>query len=415
MTADSTPPSRLPPDSLEHWRSQVTTTAIRVAAAVGVFMALGAIWMSPDLHARIAFGGSAAAVVGLAALPRLDHRVRAGAMAVLTAVLAAVSLEKAGLSGAGRLVLFVAPLFTLVLVGLRAGLLNLALSLAIYAGFAAFVAGGWMPPSTGQESLSRWLYQGFFLALVSIPLFVLIDRAVAFQGRSLERQRALAQDLAREVANRQGLERRILEVAEGERNAVGQDLHDGVCQQLSAAYLGARLLERSLAGSGADAARAGELADLVDSALQDARLLARGLNPGPLPDGGLPDALRELARQVRDRVEVDCDFVGGEAPSLPSLAATQLLRVAQEATANAIRHSSANRITIDLVEAPGSIRLVVRDDGRGIGEDAAPGMGLRSMANRAQALGGSLAVTPLEGGGTEVACTLPRPEGGGQA
>lgn len=416
MNPEPTPRVRQQPQTIDQWRAKATSAALLAVAAVDLPLTAAAFWFLPDLAERMFFAGSCAVVVVLAIWRRPGAMVRAGCMDVLAYVTAVMMLARAGLVGSGRLVLFAVPLYTLVLMGRRYAALALVTSVAILGAFAALAGAGWAPMAQDVGPVATWLYQGLALSLLAVPLFLLIDRASEFQIRTLAHERALARDLEDEIANRRALERRLLDVGEGERNAVGQELHDGVCQQLSAAYLGARLLERDLSGPGTPAgAQAARLADLLDAAQHDARLLARGLNPGQLAAGGLPDALHELARQVRDRVEVDCDVVCDDAPSLPPQAAIHLLRIAQEATTNAIRHAGPTRITITLSEDESGIRLAVRDDGCGISPDATPGLGLRSMANRAQGLGGSLAVTGQSGGGTEVLCTLPRPELGGKS
>jgi hypothetical protein len=112
----------------------------------------------------------------------------------------------------------------------------------------------------------------------------------------------------------------------------------------------------------------------VDAALGDSRSLSRGLSPGPLPPGGLGTALRELARQTRETVEVDCELVGGGAPSAGGADAVQLYRIAQEATQNAVKHAAAGRITIELAEDGAEVRLAVRDDGKGMPAAAPPGL-----------------------------------------
>jgi len=267
-------------ETIEQWRERTTSLAVLLVAAVDVPLTAAAIAYLPGFVERLFVAVSCAVVVGLAACPRLGARVRAVGMAILALTMAVVMLGSAGLSGSGRLVLFAAPLFLLVLAGRRYGTLTLVASTAVYGTFAALEAAGWAPPAIRIGATANWLFQGLTLTLLIVPLFLLIDRAGALQVRTLEAERALARKLAAELdekervaallgaemASRRALERRLLDVAESERNTVGQELHDGVCQQLAAAYLGTRLLERDLAEASAPAAaQAAELAELPRS------------------------------------------------------------------------------------------------------------------------------------------------------
>jgi signal transduction histidine kinase len=90
--------------------------------------------------------------------------------------------------------------------------------------------------------------------------------------------------------------------------------------------------------------------------------------------------------------------------------AQHLYRIAQEALSNAVRHAHARRIAMELRGSTGELALQVEDDGMGLLADRrSGGMGLRTMGYRAQILGGRLMITPAPGGGTRVACCVPRP------
>jgi signal transduction histidine kinase len=149
------------------------------------------------------------------------------------------------------------------------------------------------------------------------------------------------------------------------------------------------------------------------------RSLSRGLVPGEVDPAGLAAALEELAARTRAQAGVDCTFTGSGPVQVPDTAcATHLLRIAQEAVNNALRHARARHVRIALHAEADRLTLSVEDDGVGLagpaGERggvsrlAVQGLGIRLMRYRAGLIGGTLAVGPAPGGGTRVSCTLRR-------
>jgi signal transduction histidine kinase len=104
-----------------------------------------------------------------------------------------------------------------------------------------------------------------------------------------------------------------------------------------------------------------------------------------------------------------------EAPDLPPLPAAvevAAYRIVQEALTNVVRHASARRCTVRLVPGPRTVTVTVTDDGVGLPSGAGrAGVGLASMRERAEEMGGSVTVQDAPGGGVEVRAVLPRPEG----
>lgn len=218
----------------------------------------------------------------------------------------------------------------------------------------------------------------------------------------------------RDITERKRLERAVLEAGERERQRIGQDLHDDLCQQLSGVACLGRVLERSLASaSQPDAsAQAGEIAQLVQQAAGRARDLAKGLQPVSLTREGLDVALRELCATSETMFNVPCQFRGeGEVQIEDVTVAAHLHRIAQEAIHNAMRHGHASQVFIDLVAAPGRrLVLTVEDNGVGIPDELpGDGMGLHTMSFRARLIGASLSVERGDTGGTIVTCSLRSP------
>jgi len=214
--------------------------------------------------------------------------------------------------------------------------------------------------------------------------------------------------LRADVAHRERLEHEVLAISEREQRRIGQDLHDGLCQQLTGVSLLSRSLQHQLTGAPAD--DAGRITHLINECIEQTRRVTRGLHPVPEEPTGLQLALTELAASVSETARVPCRCdIPQPVPIPDQTAATNLYRIAQEAVQNALRHARASQITIGLRMDERAITLTVRDDGQGI-SDARPrsGLGLDIMDYRADSLGATLTVGRADGGGTLVTCRLPR-------
>ena len=222
--------------------------------------------------------------------------------------------------------------------------------------------------------------------------------------------RRLFTGFVRDITERKRLEREILEISGHEQRRIGQDLHDGLCQQLAGIELLSQVLEQKLATkSVAEAARAAEIARHVREAITHTRSLARGLSPVELEANGLMYALQELVANVEKMFKVECRFQCEESVLLSDNAvATHLYRIVQEAINNALKHGKARNILISLKHANGNINLTVADDGAGFPKKlkSDKGMGLRIMNYRAGMIGGSLEIRPANGKGTTVTCSF---------
>jgi signal transduction histidine kinase len=220
------------------------------------------------------------------------------------------------------------------------------------------------------------------------------------------------QALRREMTERQRLEEEILKVSETEQRRIGHELHDGLCQHLTATALAGQVLgERLAAKSLPEAGDANKVVELVEEGISMARNFARGLYPVEMEAEGLMDAFQELANSTTRGAKVSCVFDCTNPVLIhDDTVATHLYRIAYEAIRNAIRHGKPNRIGISLSEEGSTLRLSIEDDGVGLPETKLPGggLGIRIMAYRAGMIGGTLTVEPAPTGGTIVTCTLPR-------
>jgi signal transduction histidine kinase len=210
----------------------------------------------------------------------------------------------------------------------------------------------------------------------------------------------------------QRLERQIIAESEYERERIGRELHDGLCQNLAGIAALSATLSRSLAAKfDTDAsAAAAEISKLLNAAIGEARNLARGLRPMGLQGVDLAAALENMALNVAHQFCISCTF-NHTCPlsEFHHQAEAQLFRIAQEAINNAVTHGRANRIEISLSCTDGEGLLRVQDNGVGIPDEPErrSGSGLGTMAHRAHLLGGSIEVRGSTPHGTAVRCVFP--------
>jgi PAS domain S-box-containing protein len=224
-------------------------------------------------------------------------------------------------------------------------------------------------------------------------------------------QRRLFTGIVRDLTDRKRLERQILEISDREQRRIGQDLHDGLGQQLAGIGFLSKSLEQRLDKKKIkEFADARQIAELVSSAIAQARGMAHGLHPVDLSATGLMSALKELASTVEHTFRIECTFKC-EKPVLLSdnSVGTHLYRVTQEAVNNAIKHGKAQHISIVLIHSRDTITVSVRDDGIGFPEvlPEKKGIGLQTMRYRAALIGATLSFLRLPTGGTRVDCSLP--------
>lgn len=220
------------------------------------------------------------------------------------------------------------------------------------------------------------------------------------------RLESVAVDAALALENARLFDGTLARAAATARRHIAGDLHDGVAQSL--AHLRMELELLAMASDEPDGGELGRLARVSRSALEDLRSTIDGLRR---PVGG--DLEARLARHIADvqpvagpRLELD---IRGAAPLHPE-GTEDVLRIAQEAVSNALRHARASAVTVTLDSQDETLSLRIEDDGVGItpaDHRSGGGVGLRSMRERAERLGGDLAIRPRPGGGTLVALRCP--------
>jgi signal transduction histidine kinase len=242
-------------------------------------------------------------------------------------------------------------------------------------------------------------------------LLVLENRLIrgAFAAHRLDAVELIAGQLAVSLDNAQlyseltASRARIVAAADESRRRLERDLHDGAQHRLVSVVLRLQEVRAAIADRSAElAAELDDLAAETTSTLDELRELARGIHPAILSEGGLHSALKALARRCTVPIELDVRLER-RAPEPVEIAAYYLVA---EAVTNAAEHAGASVIRIEAEIEGDALRLVVRDDGRG-GAGTADGFGLVGLKDRAEALGGTLAVQTAPGAGTTVRAELP--------
>jgi len=230
-----------------------------------------------------------------------------------------------------------------------------------------------------------------------------------FPPRAEARLGAFAELVAQAVANvdaRIKLHQsrtRIVEAADAARRKIERDLHDGAQQRLVSLALSLAMLARTSESATAVAVKA--CADELQAALGELRELARGIHPAVLSERGLEAALQALAARSPVPVELDVEFDR----RLPPAHEAALYFVAAEALTNVAKYAKATTAKVTLRVQGGQVEIAITDDGVG-GAFASGGSGLRGLADRLDALGGTMAVESVAGIGTTVRAAVPTSE-----
>jgi PAS domain S-box-containing protein len=212
-----------------------------------------------------------------------------------------------------------------------------------------------------------------------------------------------------EIARRKGLEGEILEISDREQQRLGQELHDGLCQHLTAVAFMARSVGLRLKNHRViDAADIEKIAQLVNDAATDTRNLSRALHRIDVDAAGFVNALQDLVDREIWRIPCRLEFKPAFHIENDSVAA-ELYRIAREAVINANKHSQAREIVIRLERVKNEMVLRVIDDGGGFSSEPKTkrGLGTHIMGYRARLIGARFEIDSPKGGGTRVSCYLP--------
>jgi len=223
--------------------------------------------------------------------------------------------------------------------------------------------------------------------------------------RDLAAQAGLVLRNVRLIEDLRASRQRLVAAQDDERRRIERNLHDGVQQQLVALQVQLRLLG-TLAGRDPErtSAMAATLQDRAAEALEDLRDLARGIYPPLLADQGLAAALTAQARKA----VVPTTVTPSTIDRFPQEIEAAVYFCALEAMNNVAKYADASAATITLARADGTLRFTVSDDGAGFDPTVTSyGTGLQGMADRLDAIGGSLRVTSTPGEGTTITGSVP--------
>ncbi len=232
--------------------------------------------------------------------------------------------------------------------------------------------------------------------------------STAVRGAELHDHQAALRASHQEI---QTLARRLIVAQENERARIGRDLHDDVCQKLTMLSIDVKVLGQLVGPNGELAKRIGDIAALTLTIMADVQNVSRHLHPGRLQLLGLVQAIRVLGYELEKQhaplaIEIVHDNISRRFSDEVDLC---VYRVVQEALHNVVKHSGARRALVHLSYADQAVTLDVTDSGRGFSGGASVGLGLLSMRERVNALGGQFAIRSFPGEGTKITARVPVP------
>ena len=278
-------------------------------------------------------------------------------------------------------------------------------------GRSAYVDVDGIEVTAAREQASRGLepveLDGRRIGAISCDIALMAEpEVVRTAGRvvaiALDRERLIAELLASHRALQSSRER-LVQVADRERRRIAQDLHDGLQVQLVLLALEAQQIANAGGGGDAVRERATVLRKGIDAAAAGLRDVVHSVMPAALTQRGLSAAAEDLVDRMPVPTTLTLEVADNECP--PVVESTAYFVVA-EALANAMKHSGAGAIAVQLRKQGEVLHVEVRDDGGG-GARAGAGSGLTGMTERVEALGGEVHITSVDGSGTSVRAEIP--------
>jgi signal transduction histidine kinase len=191
-----------------------------------------------------------------------------------------------------------------------------------------------------------------------------------------------------------------------ERTRFARDIHDTLAQGFTGIMMQLNAAEQRLPADAPDArAHIEKARELANASLEEAR---RSVSALRISTGSLLDAIERIARKLTADSGVQLDTkLDGQPYSLPEQCEASLLRIAQEALTNAVRHSGTERIGVELAYRTGAVVLEIGDNGRGMSGQEPSGFGVDGMRERARQIGGEIKILSDPGRGTRIVVTVP--------
>jgi signal transduction histidine kinase len=209
--------------------------------------------------------------------------------------------------------------------------------------------------------------------------------------------------------------RRLIEAQEQERSRIARELHDDIGQRLALLAVELEQLHQNAPDLPEVRSRMGELLKQASELASDIQTLSHELHSTKLEYLGAAGAMRDLCRELGEQTKVKIDFKSQDLPNpLPPNISLCLFRVLQESLRNALKHSGAPQVEVELRGTPQEIHLVVSDRGVGFeskASKASPGLGLVSMEERLKLLKGIISIESRPKHGTTVHARVPLSSG----
>jgi PAS domain S-box-containing protein len=250
----------------------------------------------------------------------------------------------------------------------------------------------------GKDGAYRWLLHN------GVPRYGADGAFLGYIGTRLDvTDRRDAEEQLRAVSAQ------VINAQETERYHIGQELHDDLAQRITALSFRLTGLSQKLNGSAHLATDFDDLQQQAAAICRDILQFSYQLRPATVECLGLPTALRDLCRHATNHERVVVFAQDETLPQLPKDVSVPLHRIAQEAVRNALAHSGATYIHVELSASPTTVRLSVKDNGCGfvVGSIAKHGLGLSGMSQRMRNSGGRFNITSRPGRGTSITATMP--------
>jgi len=252
-----------------------------------------------------------------------------------------------------------------------------------------------------KEGLTNYVYLGTAIFLILVILFILFLAISVQRRKRMEKERELLQSQFQ-----QELLQTQLEIQEQTLKTISEEIHDNVGQVLSLAKLNLNTLEYG------ETQKIQDTKNLVAKAINDLRNLSRSLHGDRVAELGLQQSVADELQLLQNTGQFTTRLtVTGTACKLENRHEMVLFRIVQETLNNAVKHSGAKNIQAQLQYMDNELLITINDDGVGFDagamQQAAAGIGLKSMQNRAALIGAVCTVQAQPGNGTTVTITLP--------
>ena len=205
---------------------------------------------------------------------------------------------------------------------------------------------------------------------------------------------------------------RLMTAQDEKRRRITKTLHDDYCQRLTGLILEVGVLQKRQPNSWTHPRQHLQpVKDRLNTLLADLRSLSQDLHPDQVTSVALEQALQGYVADYRKRTSIEATFHGPSRPlDFPATMKTSLYRIVQESLNNIHKHAEARQVSVSIDSVSNGIELLIKDDGRGFDPETVPGthhLGLTSMRERAEHLGGRLTIISKPAGGTTLSFFIP--------